>query len=988
MSGLFVFSIYCGAAEGIILWSTKDELCSSKNARKQTQELSKTTSPETFFRKRSRSFPFPREDTHTRHDTRARASRINMGPTTNKKKKKKKENVFSSSNNRGADVGVVGDDETTTTTTTTTVGNGKEERENGTSFEEDDEDNLKKYKGGGEVMITTTTTSVPDYIRNAFITTDIARLQVVHISNRKDLFTSTVTKNKRVVFNGEDFQLLRSCRELRLNENEIESMINLDQLPECLKSLHLDANKLKSFDGIADAPNALETLSMRKNSIGDFTGVARKDGKKWELEYLDLRENEIGNFVDLRLVEEFVLLRELRLRSEENVVDDKESGEKKSNVNPVCKLPSYRMAVHAFIPWLEKLDDIGFTASSALVIEEQKKIREQRILSQEASEERQRHRHVEEILEDNETVEEETTSTLLSLEDDEEEEKEKKKAVQKWNASVKIDEQQQPQTSSRPSSKQRSPSPASKLMNHILRNKQNVSSSIVKRKDESTETTTSNDNNFSISSGSNNDRNRSNNSNTLTSKLERELYELKKTFETKRRENESLSGALMEVTNEVKQIDYQTSEMYEKSAKLAELSNLNYASANRYKNEVDLLKRELKENRKTLEDALSGEAEALEEVNTLKATIESIRNEYNRTISRMRDEHKMEIRKVSKTVSSLEELEYAAEDEIEHLQGRIREMDKDYSKKLEDVTNEKNAITRRLEVSFEELKELDSVLATETEARVTAENVAEELATTNESLKKELKELRDELMRLRKEVPELKKEKEKLSDECASLKVELSAKEDVIASQLEKVKRADSNLTEASLKEESAKKANLEVAHMRESLDLKSAMLENSNALVTSLKEEVVKLSRENKECAIEHAKCSSTLESQDARVIQLENELKTERSKRMAFERAHIGSKDEIIARDEMLHWANGEVERFGILVEELKEEKEEVIDIARNLQEQCDDYKRITERALKEKENVEEEMRVLLSSQIRREEEFDMVRKVFAKSSLLSGA
>jgi hypothetical protein len=920
-----------------------------------------------------------------------------MGPTTNKKKKKKKKNVVSPSNDRGVvDVGVDGedDDDETTTTTTTTVGNEKEERENGTSFEEDeeedDEDNLKKYNGGGEVMITTT--SVPEYIRNAFNTTDIARLQVVHISNRKDLFTITVTKNKRVVFNGEDFQLLRSCRELRLNENEIESMINLDRLPECLKSLHLDANKLKSFDGIADAPNALETLSLRKNSIGDFTGVARKDGKKWELEYLDLRENEIGNFADLRLVEEFVLLRELRLRSEENVGDDKESGEKKSNVNRVCKLPSYRMAVHAFIPWLEKLDDIGFTASSALVIEEQKKIRERRILSQEASEERQRHRHVEEILEDNETVEEEeTTSTLLSLEDDDEEEKEKKKTVQKWNASVKIDEQQQqqqPQTSSRPSSKQRSPSSASKLMNHILRNKQNVSSSIAKRKDESTETTTSNDNNFSISSGSNNDRNRSNNSNTLTSKLERELYELKKTFETKRRENESLSGALMEVTNEVKQIDYQTSEMYEKSAKLAELSNLNYASANRYKNEVDLLKRELKENRKTLENALSGEAEALEEVNTLKATIESIRNEYNRTISRMRDEHKMEIRKVSKTVSSLEELEYAAEDEIEHLQVRIREMDKDYSKKLEDVTNEKNAITRRLEVSFEELKELDSVLATETEARVTAENVAEELATTNECLKKELKELRDELMRLRKEVPELKKEKEKLSNECASLKVELSAKEDVIASQLEKVKRADSNLTEASLKEESAKKANLEVAHMRESLDLKSAMLENSNALVTSLKEEVVKLSRENKECAIEHAKCSSTLESQDARVIQLENELKTERSKRMAFERAHIGSKDEIIARDEMLHWANGEVERFGILMEELKEEKEEIIDIARNLQEQCDDYKRITERALKEKENVEEEMRVLLSSQIRREEEFDMVRKVFAKSSLLSGA
>ena len=209
-------------------------------------------------------------------------------------------------------------------------------------------------------------------------------------------------------------------------------------------------------------------------------------------------------------------------------------------------------------------------------------------------------------------------------------------------------------------------------------------------------------------------------------------------------------------------------------------------------------------------------------------------------------------------------------------------------------------------------------------------------------------------------------------------------KENVIANQLEKVKRADANLTEASAKEEKAKKANLEVAHTRESLELKSAMLENSNALVVSLKEEVTKLSRENKEYAIEHAKCSTSLESQDARVIQLENELKTERSKRMAFERAHVGSKDEIIARDEMLHWANGEVERYGILLEELKEEKEEIIDVARNLQEQCEDYKRITERALGEKQNVEEEMRVLLNSQLRREEELDLVRKVFAKSSL----
>ena len=66
------------------------------------------------------------------------------------------------------------------------------------------------------------------------------------------------------------------------------------------------------------------------------------------------------------------------------------------------------------------------------------------------------------------------------------------------------------------------------------------------------------------------------------------------------------------------------------------------------------------------------------------------------------------------------------------------------------------------------------------------------------------------------------------------------------------------------------------------------------------------------------------------------------------------------------------------------MKEEKEEIIDVARNLQEQCEDYKRITERALGEKQNVEEEMRVLLNSQLRREEELDLVRKVFAKSSL----
>ena len=111
-------------------------------------------------------------------------------------------------------------------------------------------------------------------------------------------------------------------------------------------------------------------------------------------------------------------------------------------------------------------------------------------------------------------------------------------------------------------------------MNHILRNKLNVSSSIAKRKDESMQTTTTNNNNNNDSNSSNNYRSSSSNSNTLTSKLEREIYELKKTFETKRRENETLSGALMEVTNEVKQIDHETSEMYEQSMPtLAELSN-------------------------------------------------------------------------------------------------------------------------------------------------------------------------------------------------------------------------------------------------------------------------------------------------------------------------------------------------------------------------------------------------------------------------------
>ena len=64
-------------------------------------------------------------------------------------------------------------------------------------------------------------------------------------------------------------------------------------------------------------------------------------------------------------------MRELRLRSEEN--DKSEKNDKKSNKNNRWQVTSYAQ-MHAFIPWLEMLDDIGFTASSALVIEEEKKI--------------------------------------------------------------------------------------------------------------------------------------------------------------------------------------------------------------------------------------------------------------------------------------------------------------------------------------------------------------------------------------------------------------------------------------------------------------------------------------------------------------------------------------------------------------------------------------------------------------------------------------
>ena len=194
-----------------------------------------------------------------------------------------------------------------------------------------------------------------------------------------------------------------------------------------------------------------------------------------------------------------------------------------------------------------------------------------------------------------------------------------------------------------------------------------------------------------------------------------------------------------------------------------------------------------------------------------------------------------------------------------------------------------------------------------------------------------------------------------------------------IAAQLEKVKESGYAVGRSFFEGGKRKESKLGGgAHARKS-GLKICDAREFERVSHELERGSHKTFKENKEYAIEHAKCSTSLESQDARVIQLENELKSERSKRMAFERAHVGSKDEIIARDEMLHWANGEVERYGILFEEVKEEKENHRHRAK-LQEQCDDYKRIAERAFGEKENVEEEMRMLLSSQIRREEEFDI--------------
>lgn len=182
------------------------------------------------------------------------------------------------------------------------------------------------------------------------------------------------------------------------------------------------------------------------------------------------------------------------------------------------------------------------------------------------------------------------------------------------------------------------------------------------------------------------------------------------------------------------------------------------------------------------------------------------------------------------------------------------------------------------------------------------------------------------------------------------------------------------------------KKTEAAMVNMRESLELKTAMLENANALVSSLKEEILKLSKENKTFTIENAKISISLQHQDAEVTRLENELKSERSKRLAFERAHVGSKDEILARDEMLHWANDEVERINITLEETQNENDELSDIIRNLQTDCADYKRIAERALREKEIVEDEMRMLLVSQEERESELLKVKEFFFNSNVLN--
>jgi len=795
--------------------------------------------------------------------------------------------------------------------------------------------------------------------------------------------------------NGQDFQALKKLKELTVSKNAIERLTNLDKLPRTILKLNLSENKLVTLNGLEKLTHTLQVLIVRQNKLRTFQGLGeREDMEEWEIETLDARENDIGNFSDLRLIQELKKLKDLRLRSNTNSstssqqvtsssrlktiyttstgqavtnkIADAENDDGRNydgnsnNNNPVCALPSYRMAVNAFVPWLEKLDEISFTANTTTTT----------IVTP----------LLEEKEEEGEEEEEETTSTLLSLEDDIDNDTKaalNNNMLQKWNTSVKITEQEQ-QIEQQQRQKQISPpsKTSTKLMNHILRNKRNVSSTPAAQKDESVQTTTA-----AVTTTTQRDQNNSV-SKSLTSKLEKELFELRKTFETKRRENEMLGGALLEVTNEVKHIDHETSEIYAKSSKLAELSNLNVASANRYKSEVELLKKELKENRKALENALTGEADALEEVNLLKSAIERAREEYSKTMTRMRDDHNIEIRKVSKTVSSLEELEYAAEDEIEHLHDKLREMELDYSKRLEDGADEKNAIARRLEIAFEELKELDSVLASETEARMSSESLAEELKGTNQNLRREINELNE----IRKDCEDLKREKKKLEEEFASLRRENAMKEEMIQGQTEKVKRADLDISTATVKEENAKKTEAAMVNMRESLELKTAMLENANALVSSLKEEILKLSKENKTFTIENAKISISLQHQDAEVTRLENELKSERSKRLAFERAHVGSKDEILARDEMLHWANDEVERINITLEETQNENDELSDIIRNVQSDCADYKRIAERALREKEIVEDEMRMLLVSQEERESELLKVKEFFFNSNVLN--
>ena len=109
-------------------------------------------------------------------------------------------------------------------------------------------------------------TTIPEHIKTLALNQkeNLARLRIVSICNRKDLF---VKKSTLQTFDGEDFQLLRNVRELYLNENNIERVVNLDRLSKSLKLLHIEGNKLNSFEGIRDLPNTLQTLSTRNNSI-------------------------------------------------------------------------------------------------------------------------------------------------------------------------------------------------------------------------------------------------------------------------------------------------------------------------------------------------------------------------------------------------------------------------------------------------------------------------------------------------------------------------------------------------------------------------------------------------------------------------------------------------------------------------------------------------------------------------------------------------